>query len=168
MILKNQEADKLNANVQTKYYLAWLFRYAKIKKMEYCFLTNKKLFSIKLILINQVHGKTKKKNDSGEVIQRCSVKNGVLKNEACNFIKKSLWHKVFSCEFCEIFKNNYFYRTPLGGYFWWLLTFLLFFTQTYFWYPTMPLNFSETTLRIFINFMTFKSSRPKVFCKKGS
>ena len=32
MILKNQEADKLNANVQTKYYLAWLFRYAKIKK----------------------------------------------------------------------------------------------------------------------------------------
>ena len=87
------------------------------KKLEYCFLTNKKLFSIKLILINQVHGKTKKKNDSEEVIQGCSVKNGVLKNEACNFIKKSLWHKVFSCEFCEIFKNNYFYRTPLGGYF---------------------------------------------------
>ena len=30
-----------------------------------------------------------------------------------NFIKKETLAHVFSCEFCEIFKNTYFYRTPL-------------------------------------------------------
>ena len=30
-----------------------------------------------------------------------------------NFIKKETLAQVFSCEFCEIFKNNNFYRTPL-------------------------------------------------------
>ena len=29
------------------------------------------------------------------------------------FIKKETLTHVFSCEFCEIFKNTYFYRTPL-------------------------------------------------------
>ena len=33
--------------------------------------------------------------------------------EACNFIKKETLAKVFSCEFCEISKNNFPYRTPL-------------------------------------------------------
>ena len=32
---------------------------------------------------------------------------------ACNFIKKETLAQVFSCEFCEISKNNFFYRTPL-------------------------------------------------------
>ena len=31
---------------------------------------------------------------------------------ACNFIEKSL-AQVFSCEFCEISKDTFFYRTPL-------------------------------------------------------
>ena len=31
----------------------------------------------------------------------------------CNFIKKEALGQVFSCEFCEIFKNSFFYRTPL-------------------------------------------------------
>ena len=44
-------------------------------------------------------------------------KNGVLKNfvkftgkhpEACSFIKKETLRQVFSCEFCEIFKNTFF------------------------------------------------------------
>ena len=26
---------------------------------------------------------------------------------ACNFIKKRLWHRFFSCEFCEISKNTF-------------------------------------------------------------
>ena len=30
----------------------------------------------------------------------------------CNFIKKQILAQVFSCEFCEIFKNTIFYRTP--------------------------------------------------------
>ena len=33
--------------------------------------------------------------------------------QACNFIKKVSLAQVFSCEFCEISKNTYFYRTPL-------------------------------------------------------
>ena len=36
-----------------------------------------------------------------------------LRSEVCNFIKKDTLAQVFSCEFCEIFKNNLFYGTPL-------------------------------------------------------
>ena len=32
---------------------------------------------------------------------------------ACNFIKKEALAQVFSCEFCEISKDAFFYRTPL-------------------------------------------------------
>ena len=32
---------------------------------------------------------------------------------ACNFIKKKALAQMFSCEFCEISKNTFFYRTPL-------------------------------------------------------
>ena len=35
------------------------------------------------------------------------MKKGV-RTEACNFIKKETLAQVFSCEFCEIFKNMYF------------------------------------------------------------
>ena len=33
--------------------------------------------------------------------------------KACNFVKKGTLAHVFSCEFCEIFKNTFFHRTPL-------------------------------------------------------
>ena len=33
--------------------------------------------------------------------------------EACSFIKKEALAQVFSCEFCEIAKNTFSYRTPL-------------------------------------------------------
>ena len=55
--------------------------------------------------------------------QRCSIKESVLKIftkftgkhlcQACNFIKKEILAQVFSCEFCEIFKSIFFYRTHL-------------------------------------------------------
>ena len=32
--------------------------------------------------------------------------------QACNFIKKETLAQVFSCEFCEISKNIFPYRTP--------------------------------------------------------
>ena len=32
---------------------------------------------------------------------------------ACNCIKKESLTQMFSCEFCEISKNTFFYRTPL-------------------------------------------------------
>ena len=37
----------------------------------------------------------------------------VIKKEACNFIKKETPAQVFSCTFCEVSKNTFFYRTPL-------------------------------------------------------
>ena len=36
-----------------------------------------------------------------------------IKLQACNFIKKETLAQVFSCEFCEISKNTFFYRIPL-------------------------------------------------------
>ena len=42
-------------------------------------------------------------------IQRCSIEIG------CNFIKKETMAQVFSCEFCEISNNTYFYRAPPVG-----------------------------------------------------
>ena len=33
--------------------------------------------------------------------------------KACIFIKKETLAQVFSCEFCEISKNTFFYRSPL-------------------------------------------------------
>ena len=47
---------------------------------------------------------------SEAVVQRCSVKK---LPETCNFIKKETLAQVFSCEFCEISKNTFVYRTPL-------------------------------------------------------
>ena len=32
---------------------------------------------------------------------------------ACNFIKKETLAQLFSCEFCDIFENAFFYRTTL-------------------------------------------------------
>ena len=71
-------------------------------------------------------------NSSEAVTRRCSVV-GALENfakftgkhlcqslffnkvagAACNFIKKETLAQMFSCEFCEIFKNTFFKRTPL-------------------------------------------------------
>ena len=35
-----------------------------------------------------------------------------LRPQACNFIKKESLAQMFSCEFCEISKNTFSYRTP--------------------------------------------------------
>ena len=32
--------------------------------------------------------------------------------KACDLVKKETPAQVFFCEFCEIFKNTFFYRTP--------------------------------------------------------
>ena len=36
---------------------------------------------------------------------------------ACNFIEQEALAQVFLCEFWEIFKNTFFYRTPLDDSF---------------------------------------------------
>ena len=40
------------------------------------------------------------------MLESLSIKVAGL--EACNFIKKEIVAQVFSCEFCEIFKNTFF------------------------------------------------------------
>ena len=72
-------------------------------------------------------------NSTEAVAQRCSLKKLLLEisqnsyentrvivsfliklqASTCNFIKKETLAQVFPCEFCKIFKNAYFYRTPL-------------------------------------------------------
>ena len=37
--------------------------------------------------------------------------NRQIQEQGCNFIKKESLAQVFSCEFCEIFKNTFIYRT---------------------------------------------------------
>ena len=81
-----------------------------------------KIFEEELLYVNIISVQTE------EVVQRCFVKKSVLKRKtpvpesffkiklqtsACNFIKKETLALMFFCEFCEIFKNTFFYRTPL-------------------------------------------------------
>ena len=53
------------------------------------------------------------------VDQRCSVKKVFLEisqnsqENTCVFFNKETLAQVFSCEFCEISKNTFSYRTPL-------------------------------------------------------
>ena len=58
------------------------------------------------------------KNVATFMLQLCFDKNSrqTLANHrpgACNFIKKEALAQVFSCEFCKIYKNIFYYRTPL-------------------------------------------------------
>ena len=50
-------------------------------------------------------------NIAEAIAWRCSVK----KPQASNFIKKDTLAQMFFCEFCEISKNTFYYRTPLVG-----------------------------------------------------
>ena len=43
----------------------------------------------------------------------CARVSLLIRSEACNFIKKETLAQLFSCEFCEFFKNTFFYRTAL-------------------------------------------------------
>ena len=43
----------------------------------------------------------------------CTRVSFLIKLQVCNLIKKETVAQVFSCEFCEISKNTFFYKTPL-------------------------------------------------------
>ena len=70
-----------------------------------------------------IKGISENKRRTEPVVRRCSVKKVFLEisqnsqentwAEVCNFIKKETLAQVFSSEFCEISKNNFFCRTPL-------------------------------------------------------
>ena len=58
------------------------------------------------------------KNVATFMLQLCydKISRQTLANQrldAGNFIKKETLAQVFSWEFCEIYKNNFYYRTPL-------------------------------------------------------
>ena len=42
-----------------------------------------------------------------------SLFNKIADLKGCNFIKERLYYECFSVEYYEIFKNSFFYRTPL-------------------------------------------------------
>ena len=51
---------------------------------------------------------------TGGVLQKKLLKISLsYRPRACNFIKKETLAHVFSCEFCKVFKDACYYRTPL-------------------------------------------------------
>ena len=50
--------------------------------------------------------------------------------QTCNFVKKETLAQVFYCEFCEIFKNTFFYITPPDDCIWNMLIIHNFFPYT--------------------------------------
>ena len=50
--------------------------------------------------------------NSQEITCASFIFNKVAGLRACNIIKKRTLAQVFSCEFCEISKNNFSYKTP--------------------------------------------------------
>ena len=55
------------------------------------------------------------KNVQNSQQNKCAGVSFLIKSqvEACNFAKKNTLAKVFSCAFCEVFKNVAFHGTPL-------------------------------------------------------
>ena len=87
------------------------------------FFSRKKCLEI-LTTINRLRTFTKLRSSRTEVfleISQNSQENTCarvsffikLQPSACNFIKKETLVQVFSCEFCEISKNTFSYKTPL-------------------------------------------------------
>ena len=69
-----------------------------------------------------------------------------LQAQTCKFIKKEILTQLFSCEFCEIFKNTFFLQNTSSG---------CFFRKVLCY--TIPLIISGK----------HRNSCPDVFCKKG-
>ena len=72
-----------------------------------------------IFLINVTWGNSRKnfeKQPFADVLQNRSSEKFFIHRKhlkICNFLKKTLPTQVFSCEYCEIFKTCFFYRTPL-------------------------------------------------------
>ena len=49
---------------------------------------------------------------TGKNLRQNLFYNKSCRPEPCNLINKETLARVFSCEYCEIFKNTFFYRTP--------------------------------------------------------
>ena len=80
------------------------------KRLQYCS-GHQRCSIIKGVLINFA-------KFTGKHLRQSLFLNKVagLRTQACNFIKKETLALVFSCEFCEIYKNTFFTE-----HLWWLL-----------------------------------------------
>ena len=80
------------------YYLTYLFLFRVV--------LTEKFKSIKAVEDDFYHNVIEAKYTE-EVTRRCEAEA-----EACNFIKKENLAQMFTCEFCEISKNTFSYKTP--------------------------------------------------------
>ena len=69
-------------------------------------------FYVQLLAPNKLIVHFLEKIKTKAVAQNCSVNKVFFRSQACNFIKKEALTQVFSCQFCEISKNTFSYRTP--------------------------------------------------------
>ena len=80
----------------------------------------------------------------------------LMKPEACNFIKKETLSQVFSCEFCEISKSTFSYRTPR-----WLFLYIALTSISEI--PLFPLSLESTCLLLAILKICLQSERKSCF-----
>ena len=70
--------------------------------------------------------------------------------QICNFIKKETLAQVFFCEFCQISKNIFSYRTPpvaASVLWWWNFLFSMFRLSSFLNFMKTWANFTKITLR---------------------
>ena len=85
--------------------------------MNYCDVFDKLTFSLvrqQYRSFEVFYKKSVRKNFAKFTGKTCVTVSFLIKFQAgaCNFIKKQTLTQVISCEFCQIFKNTFFYRIP--------------------------------------------------------
>ena len=90
-----------------------------------------------------------------------------------NCIKKEILAQVFSCKFCEISKNMFFYRTPpvaASEWYYDLMTsfYVCFFSLRNMWFNVYIFGFVFFSLGEGVFHSFFRSSRLKMFFKMGA
>ena len=75
-------------------------------------LTNFAKFTGNICLPQKMPSACLLKNFTISTEKNTCVRVSFLTKLQCNFIKKETLTEVFSCKYCEIFKNSFFYRTP--------------------------------------------------------
>ena len=75
------------------------FFYKKSTKINLLYRSSHQTCSLKKVFI---------KNFTKIIGNTCVSVSFLMKPEACNFIKKETPTKIFSCQFCESFKNTFF------------------------------------------------------------
>ena len=59
---------------------------------------------------------------TGKHLRQSLFFNKICGPKTCNFITKETLAQLFSCQFCEIFWEHFFFQNTPGGRFWWCLS----------------------------------------------